>query len=801
MRTYTISTPFRLCAPCGAERKPQKGITAEMAIYHLSMKIISRNSGYSAVASAAYRSGSLMLDERTGLTHDYTRKSGVAEAVILTPATAPAWCTNRAELWNAVEKAERRKNSQLAREIELAIPRELPQDAARETVLAFVRENFVSQGMIADVAFHHMDKTNPHAHIMLTTRAVGPAGFGGKVRDWNDRTHAETWRASWADHANRALANAGYQEEIDHRSYERQGLEKTPGIHLGKSACAMETRGIETERGEQNRLINRLNLEIQISRTELRNSGLTEPARRVADLLNIVLPDNATSYTLRDIIEALPKDSNAAWKLTSNAMSMMADMQATRRRWEELNTERKEAMSHAASLKKSSPFSSGFSRIPLMQWAAPEYRSEQGKIQSLSQQMEKLRQHYRKVEKQDIPASQTAFEKQWQQWGASGLAALRVQLLKREEELRRKEQEDTERSRAERRAEQLRKNDNAVMDSGVLSAVVTEYGEAPMPGNGEMTCYLLLHNRNGEYTLWGNELEKYRTRIFERVDLMRDRSGYICDRSEIGQHPPLQRVYSSATFEQLLTQVCQTWPQYTRNLRQPKTWPESFCLGEDRQPAMPSLAARKVDFTQGRLLATLMPVMSSVDRETRQLQLLLVMGVDDSLGGVVRLNGTLYPAFAVPSADNSQLVISALTDKGLRYAGYGVAVNHDADSHISPAPELMEFHLKTREAPLFAAVNTPEKQPDHLFRSLGFNRTWDEWRREEDARTHATERRHDRRLVTVNVNNILFCLTSCYVRRCSSMFIDRDECKKHTHNASIVLFFRPRKMGVLFSLH
>lgn len=744
VRTYTISTPFRLCAPCGAERKPQKGITAEMAIYHLSMKIISRNSGYSAVASAAYRSGSLMLDERTGLTHDYTRKSGVAEAVILTPATAPAWCTNRAELWNAVEKAERRKNSQLAREIELAIPRELPQDAARETVLAFVRENFVSQGMIADVAFHHMDKTNPHAHIMLTTRAVGPAGFGGKVRDWNDRTHAETWRASWADHANRALANAGYQEEIDHRSYERQGLEKTPGIHLGKSACAMETRGIETERGEQNRLINRLNLEIQISRTELRNGGLTEPARRVADLLNIGLPDNATSYTLRDIIEALPKDSNAAWKLTSNAMSMMADMQATRRRWEELNTERKEAMSHAASLKKSSPFSSGFSRIPLMQWAAPEYRSEQGKIQSLSQQMEKLRQHYRKVEKQDIPASQTAFEKQWQQWGASGLAALRVQLLKREEELRRKEQEDTERSRAERRAEQLRKNDNAVMDSGVLSAVVTGYGEAPMPGNGEMTCYLLLHNRNGEYTLWGNELEKYRTRIFERVDLMRDRSGYICDRSEIGQHPPLQRVYSSATFEQLLTQVCQTWPQYTRNLRQPKTWPESFCLGEDRQPAMPSLAARKVDFTQGRLLPTLMPVMSSVDRETRQLQLLLVMGVDDSLGGVVRLNGTLYPAFAVPSADNSQLVISALTDKGLRYAGYGVAVNHDADSHISPAPELMEFHLKTREAPLFAAVNTPEKQPDHLFRSLGFNRTWDEWRREEDARTHATERRHDR---------------------------------------------------------
>ncbi|EBO8296282.1 conjugal transfer protein [Salmonella enterica] len=714
-----------------------------MAIYHLSMKIISRRKGYSAVASAAYRAGEKILDERTGLTHDYTRKSGVAEAVILAPATAPAWCTNRTELWNAVEKAERRKDSQLAREVELAIPRELAQDAARETVLNFVRENFVSRGMIADVAFHNLGGSNPHAHIMLTMRECTANDFGRKITTWNEKSLAETWRGSWADHANRALANAGYQEEIDHRSYERQGVEKTPGIHLGKSACAMEKWGIETERGEQNRLINRLNLEIQVSRAELRNSALTEPARRMADLLNIELPDNATSYTLHDIIEALPTDSNAAWKLTSNAMSMMADMQATRRRWEELNTERNDAMSHAAGLKKSSPFSSGLSRIPLMQWVAPEYSSEQDKIRSLSQRMEKLRQHHWKVEKQDIPASQKAFETQWQQWGASGLAALREQLRKREEELRRKEQEETERRRAERRAEQLRRNDNAVMDSGVLKAVVTGYGEAPMPGNGKMTCYLLLHNRNGEYTLWGNELEKYRSRIFECVDLMRDRSGYICDRSEIGQRPPLQRVYSSATFEQLLTQVCQTWPQHTRNLRQPKTWPESFCLGEDRQPAMPSLAARKVDFTQGRLPPTLMPVMSSVDRETRQLQLLLVMGVDDSMGGVVRLNGTLYPAFAVPTADNSQLVINALTDKGLRFAGYGEAVNHDADSPARPAPELMQFHLKTWNEPLFAIVNTPEKQPDHLFRSLGFERTWDEWQRDEYARTHTPDRGHN----------------------------------------------------------
>ncbi|WP_159190674.1 MobA/MobL family protein, partial [Escherichia coli] len=161
-----------------------------------------------------------------------------------------------------------------------------------------------------DVAFHHMDKTNPHAHIMLTTRAVGPAGFGGKVRDWNDRTHAETWRASWADHANRALANAGYQEEIDHRSDERQGLVKAPGLHLGKDACPLEKRGMETERGEQNRLINRLNLEIQVSRTRLaviqvqenvRKRELSDAARRAAEALNLTIPAaNASADTLRE---------------------------------------------------------------------------------------------------------------------------------------------------------------------------------------------------------------------------------------------------------------------------------------------------------------------------------------------------------------------------------------------------------------------------------------------------------------------------------------------------------------------
>ncbi|MCW7236953.1 MobA/MobL family protein [Escherichia coli] len=394
-----------------------------MAIYHLSMKIISRKNGYSAVASAAYRSGSVIPDDRTGLIHDYTRKRGVDDAVILTPANAPSWCGDRSVLWNAVEKAEQRRNSQLAREIELAIPREISREAARETVLAFVRENFVSRGMIADVAFHHMDRTNPHAHIMLTTRAVGETGFAGKVRDWNDRALAETWRASWADHANRALANAGYQEEIDHRSYERQGLEKAPGLHLGKAACAMEKRGMETERGEQNRLINSLNLEIQVSRTQLalrtvqeaqRKRELSDAARRAAEALNLTIPAaNASADTLREFIATLPQECGNAWEMTPEFLAMSGKVNDIEREGNALLKEQAILEKEMTGLKKARPVASLLSEIPLMTWAEPEYRKRQLRFWKLGKQIESLRRTYRAVKERDIPARRQAFETQW----------------------------------------------------------------------------------------------------------------------------------------------------------------------------------------------------------------------------------------------------------------------------------------------------------------------------------------------------------------------------------------------------
>ncbi len=169
--------------------------------------------------------------------------------------------------------------------------------------------------------------------------------------------------------------------------------------------------------------------------------------------------------------------------------------------------------------------------------------------------------------------------------------------------------------------------------------------------------------------------------------------------------------------------------------------------------------------------------MSSVDRETRQLQLLLVMGVDDSLGGGIRLNGTLYPAFAVPSADNRHLVISALTDKGLRYAGYGVAVNHDADSHISPAPELMQFHLKTREAPLLLP-STHQKNSRIICSAR--------WVLIVPGRNGSARKMHEHTpprgdMIAVGHSECEQYFVLFNIVLCSSMFIDRDECKKHTH--------------------
>lgn len=239
-----------------------------MAIYRFSAQMISRSSGRSAVAAAAYRAGAELTCDRTGQVHDYTRKGGVVSSEIIAPNGAPEWTADRARLWNAVEAAEKRKDAQLAREVELALPRELTADQRLELVRSFVRSEFVSRGMVADIAIHEPKASDggqqPHAHVMLTTRTLGPEGFQGKNRDWNDKGLLESWREAWANHANRALELAGQEQRIDHRSLEAQrqdalamgddrkaqDLDREPQPKLGPTAAAMERAGIQTDRGD-----------------------------------------------------------------------------------------------------------------------------------------------------------------------------------------------------------------------------------------------------------------------------------------------------------------------------------------------------------------------------------------------------------------------------------------------------------------------------------------------------------------------------------------------------------------------
>jgi ATP-dependent exoDNAse (exonuclease V) alpha subunit len=222
-----------------------------MAIYHLRAKIISRSKGQNTVAgaayrsgghsathAAAYRSGEKLRDERTGRTFDYGRKQGIVHTEIIAPKNAPDWAYNRETLWNTVEHTEKRKDAQLAREIEISLPRELSHEQRAELVRAFVKEQFVNRGMIADIAMHcpkaSDGKDQPHAHIMLTLRPLKPdnSGFGNKERAWNEHALLENWREQWATAVNQALANADSGERVDHRTLNAQGIPREPLPYL-----------------------------------------------------------------------------------------------------------------------------------------------------------------------------------------------------------------------------------------------------------------------------------------------------------------------------------------------------------------------------------------------------------------------------------------------------------------------------------------------------------------------------------------------------------------------------------------
>lgn len=252
-----------------------------MAIYHCSVSLIQRSVGHSSTAAAAYRAAIKLKDERTGTTHDYSKRRGVFATEIIAPDGAPGWMQNRATLWNGVEAVERRKDAQVARHLSLALPAELTHQQKVDLTHAYVREQFVTKGMVADVAYHDFGTHNPHAHMLLTLRTIDGDGFGKKNRDWNKKALLEEWRMHWANHANQALKQAGIDARIDHRTLAAQGIARLPQIHLGKATLRMAQREILTERYETFTAIQAMN-----DNQSTWQRDLAELERRIAQLQN-----------------------------------------------------------------------------------------------------------------------------------------------------------------------------------------------------------------------------------------------------------------------------------------------------------------------------------------------------------------------------------------------------------------------------------------------------------------------------------------------------------------------------------
>jgi hypothetical protein len=294
-----------------------------MSIYHCSIKNISRSSGRSAVACAAYRSREELEDVETGITHDYRKKTGIAFAEIFLCKNAPERFQNREELWNEVEKIEKAADARLAREIEVAIPRELSLEEMKNLVAGYAKM-LTEEGMCVDAAIH-LKVGNPHAHLMCTTRKIKADGtwdqkekkvyaldeFGNKIpvidqetreqkigargrriwkrvtvaaNDLNAKENVEKWRKMWSEHCNAYLEP---EQQIDHRSYERQGKKDViPTIHEGYAAREMEKRGKLAERCEINREIAAANRDIKAILAEPEPDHRTKIERQVDELLN-----------------------------------------------------------------------------------------------------------------------------------------------------------------------------------------------------------------------------------------------------------------------------------------------------------------------------------------------------------------------------------------------------------------------------------------------------------------------------------------------------------------------------------
>jgi hypothetical protein len=296
-----------------------------LAIYHLTVGVISRGRGQSVVAAAAYRAGVVLRDEHYGLTHRYTRRAPAECSDIMAPAGAPLWVLDRQHLWNRVEAAESRKDAQLARVVELGIPGELSAPECMALLRDFVATAFVAHGMIVDLSMRRDNPANPHAHLLVSLRKITAAGFGPKQRQWNGKAQLLAWRATWAAKANEHLARAGHAVRIDHRTLEAQHIELTPTRRVGFGPSARdrlaERRRIARENGaciiedpavllraltQQRPVFTQLDL-ARFLRTRTDVEQFDAAYRAVmesADLIALPAHGAVARYTSRDLVEA-----------------------------------------------------------------------------------------------------------------------------------------------------------------------------------------------------------------------------------------------------------------------------------------------------------------------------------------------------------------------------------------------------------------------------------------------------------------------------------------------------------------
>ena len=321
-----------------------------MPVPHLEIRIVQRSKGSSAVAGAAYQAGEKLFSEYDQKFKDHRRKQReVIYTEIMLPSHAPPEYADRATLWNSAEEVEKQWNSQLARRFVVALPREVPLEMCPQMLQEYCREYFVSKGMCCDFAIHDPDPPghNPHCHIMLTMRAIDENGKwlpksrkvydldenGERIKlpsgrwkshkedtvDWNEQYHAEEWRHGWEVIQNKYLELAGSPERVDMRSYERQGLDIIPTVHMGAAVCALERKGIETNIGNLNRDIKAANRMMNAIRSTIKSLR-----DWIADIV---------SATKEVIAEATAEKENASPDLSTLLRDYMNLRKAERSDW------------------------------------------------------------------------------------------------------------------------------------------------------------------------------------------------------------------------------------------------------------------------------------------------------------------------------------------------------------------------------------------------------------------------------------------------------------------------------------